>query len=71
MQCKHTSLKAKLLHDSLKMCYVYNHTCNHNESLINKIKIKKNQNQNSFIGLATGLDRRVVTLRHNLDITKI
>jgi len=27
-------------HDSLKMFYVYNHTCNRNESLINKIKIK-------------------------------
>jgi len=27
-----------IVHDSLKMCYVYNHTCNHNESLINKIK---------------------------------
>jgi len=23
-----------IVHDSLKMCYVYNHTCNHNESLI-------------------------------------
>ena len=27
-----------IVHDSLKMCYVYIHTCNHNESLINKIK---------------------------------
>jgi len=31
---------AYIVHDSLKMCYVYNHTCNRNESLINKIKIK-------------------------------
>ncbi len=29
-----------IVHDSLKMCYVYIHTCNHNESLINKIKSK-------------------------------
>ncbi len=33
-----------IVHDSLKMCYVYIHTCNHNEPLINKIKSSNHVN---------------------------
>jgi len=31
--------------DKKNMCYVYIHTCNRNESLINKIKIKSNSSR--------------------------
>jgi len=37
--------------DKKNMCYVYIHTCNRNESLINKIKTKSNQTALKFLTL--------------------
>jgi len=50
-------------HDSLKMCYVYNHTCNYNESLISKIKSKIGQRVNWSIRPRVCLRNKLALLR--------